>query len=53
MRKIKVVFNKGNSNEHVFEFMITEVTEEHSDDALMCNVTCEGLAFNELGKIGY
>lgn len=37
----------------VFEFLITKITEEHESDHLMCNVECEGLAFHELGKIGY
>lgn len=53
LRKIKVIFNKGTEYEHVFEFIITKVTDEHTNDELYCNVTCEGLAFNELGKIGY
>ena len=53
MRKIKVIFNKGTDIEQVFEFIITKVTESHNQDQLMCDVECEGLAFNELGKIGY
>lgn len=53
MRKIKVIFNKMTKNEEVFEFIITKVTESHEDDELTCDVECEGLAFHELGKIGY
>ena len=53
MRKIKVIFNKKTEVEKVFEFLIIKVTEEHSGDTLYCNVECEGMAFHELGKIGY
>lgn len=53
LRKIKVIFNKDTQYEDVFEFIVTKVTDEHTNDELYCNVTCEGLAFNELGKVGY
>lgn len=53
LRKIKVIFNKQTDVEETFEFLITKVTEEHESDHLFCNVECEGLAFHELGKIGY
>lgn len=53
MRKIKVIFNKHTDVERVFEFMITKVTKIHESDKPQCDVTCEGLAFHELGKIGY
>ena len=53
MRKIKVILNKTLEDEHVFEFMITKVTERHERDQLYCDVACEGMTFHELGKIGY
>jgi len=53
MRKLKVIFNKGTEDEGVFEFLITKVTESHEADQLICEIESEGLAFNELGKIGY
>lgn len=54
MRKVKVIFNKGEvKNEQVFEFIITNVKEEHEGFAKYCEVECEGLAFHELGKQGY
>lgn len=53
MRKIKVIFNKGTDVEAVFEFLITKVTKIHEEDRPYCDVSCEGLAFHELGKIGY
>lgn len=53
MRKIKVIFNKKTWAERVFEFIITKVTERHENDQLYCDVEGEGLAFHELGKIGY
>lgn len=53
LRKIKVIFNKGEADEGIFDFIIDKVEEEHSDDILMCSLTCTGLAFNELGKVGY
>jgi len=53
MRKIKVIFNKKTKLEKVFEFLITKVVERHEKDEVYCDVTCEGLAFNELGKVGY
>ena len=53
LRKIKVIFNKQTPDEEVFEFLITKVNEVHEQDILTCEITCEGLAFHELGKIGY
>lgn len=53
LRKIKVIFNKNTEFKEIFEFLITKITEEHEKDCLMCKVECEGLAFHELGKIGY
>ena len=52
MRKLKVIFNKGTKDESVFELLITKVTEQHEDGQLICEVTCEGLPFHELGKQG-
>lgn len=53
LRKIKLIFNKGNEGEEIFEFVISKVVETHTDGQLKCEVTAEGLAFQELGKIGY
>lgn len=53
LRKIKVIFNKGEEGEGVYEFVIHKVTESHSGGQLTCDVEAEGLAFQELGKIGY
>ena len=53
MRKIKVIFNKKNKDERVFEFIITKVTEEHEGKRKTCTLDCEGLAYHELGKQGY
>ena len=54
LRKIKVIFNPQDDNKRkIFEFLITKIEERHSNDTLYCDVTCEGLAFHELGKIGY
>lgn len=53
LRKIKVIFNKGEQGEEVLEFVISKVTETHTDGKLICEVFAEGLAFQELGKIGY
>ena len=53
LRKIKVIFNKDADEEAIFEFLITKVTEEHEGFKLFCYVETEGLAFHELGKIGY
>lgn len=54
LRKIKVIFNKEEpENKKVLEFVILDVEEVHENDVLTCNVKCEGLAFHELGKIGY
>ena len=54
MRKIKVIFNKDNVNRKIYEFLIVKVSEEHDDEnSLYCDVQCEGLAFHQLGKIGY
>ena len=53
LRKLKVIFNKKTQDEKVFEFLITKVTEEHQNGTLICRIESEGLAFHELGKIGY
>ena len=53
MRKLKVIFNKGELEEEVFEFLITKVTEKHEGFETWCEVESEGLAFHELGKTGY
>lgn len=53
MHKLKVIFNKNSSDEEVFEFLVTEVTHDHSDDRVELTVKAEGLAYHELGKIGY
>jgi len=53
MHKLKVVFNKGTEDEHVLEFLVISVAHDHSSDNVDLNVKAEGLAFHELGKIGY
>ena len=60
LRKLKLIFNKGEKGqngkpkkEEIFEFIITKVSETHTDGQLHCEVTAEGLAFQELGKVGY
>ena len=53
LRKVKLIFDKHGAHEKVFEFVILKVTERHESDQLFCDVECEGLAFHELGKIGY
>lgn len=53
LRKIKVIFNKMTDDEEVYEFLIMKVNEEHKNEEKWCSVECEGLAFQELGKIGY
>jgi hypothetical protein len=54
LRKLKLIFNKGEEGiEEVFEFVISKVEETHTDGKLSCEVRAEGLAFQELGKVGY
>lgn len=53
MRKIKVILNKATEVEEVYEFLIIKVEERHDKDQLYCDITCEDLAFHELGKQGY
>ena len=53
MHKLKIVFNKETEDEKVIEFLVTEVVHDHSADNVDLNVKAEGLAFHELGKIGY
>lgn len=52
LRKLKVIFNKKQANEKIFEFLITKVSESHEKGQLMCKVESEGLAFHELGHKG-
>ena len=51
LRKVKVIFYKGTEDQRIFEFVITKVTETHEGFEKRCEVECEGLAFNELGKV--
>lgn len=53
LRKIKVIFNKEEDFEEIFEFIIVNVEETHEGDKKICSVECESLAFHELGKQGY
>ena len=56
MRKIKVAFNKEKQNSNMqktFEFLITNITDSHENEIATCNIECDGLAYHELGKIGY
>lgn len=53
MHKVKLIFNKATDNEQVYEMLITNVEQVHETDSIMFNITCEGLAFHELGKLGY
>ena len=53
LRKLKLIFNKGEKGEEVFEFVISKVVETHTNGQLQCEVTAEGLTFQELGKVGY
>ena len=52
-RKVKLIFNKKQTNEKIYEFLITKINEEHGDSGAYCNIETTGLAFEELGKIGY
>lgn len=53
MRKVKIIFNKSDEDEGIFELLINKVSEKHDQGQLTCEVTCEDLAFNEIGRIGY
>ena len=53
LRKIKVIFHKGEPKQRIFEFVITKITESHEGFEKYCDVECEGLAYNELGKTGH
>ena len=53
MHKLKLIFNKKTPEEGVFEFLITSIDESHDKDEVIYDINCEGLAFHELGKIGY
>lgn len=54
MRKFKIIFDKYNENgPTVYEMLITKVTETHEGMEKWCEVSCEGLDFHELGKIGF
>lgn len=53
MHKLKVIFNKNTEDEDVFEFLVTSVASDHTQDRVDISVKAEGLAFHELGKVGY
>lgn len=52
-KRVKLIFDKGTVNQRIREFVIVNLTQERDGDNLYCNVECSGLAFYELGKIGY
>lgn len=53
LRKVRVCFNKNTDKQKIYDFVITKVTEKHDKGTLFCEVEAEGIAFQELGKIGY
>lgn len=53
LRKVRVCFNKNTDKQKIYDFVITKVTEKHDKGTLFCEVESEGIAFQELGKIGY
>ena len=53
LHKLKVVFNKGTADEKIFEFLVISVVHDHAQDSVMLTIKAEGLAFHELGKLGY
>ncbi len=53
LRKVRVCFNKNTEKQKIYDFVITKVTEKHDKGTLFCEVEAEGIAFQELGKIGY
>ena len=53
LRKLKLIFHKGEDRERIFEFVITKVKESHEGFEKYCEIESEGLAFNELGKTGH
>lgn len=53
MHKLKVVFNKNTDSEEVFELLVVSVEHQHVSNNVMLDVKAEGLAYHELGKIGY
>lgn len=50
MRRLK---RQLNLEEVILEFLVISVTEDHAGDNVSIEVKSEGLAFHELGKIGY
>ena len=53
MHKLKVIFNKKTPDEAVYEFLVIGIDESHSNNEIIYDIHCEGLAFHELGKLGY
>lgn len=52
-RKVKLILNKKTEDEEVYDFIINKITERHENEEIYCDIECGGLAFFELGKIGY
>ena len=53
MHKVKLIFNKATEDEEVYELLVVAVTQLHEQDNIKYTIECEGLAFHELGKLGY
>ena len=53
MHKVKLILNKATEDEIVYEMLIVNVAQSHEKDQVKYDIKCEGLAFHELGKIGY
>jgi len=53
MYKVKVIFNKMTEDERVFEFVLHSIVQTHEKDEVIYDIHGVGLAFEELGKLGY
>ena len=53
LHKVKLILNKATEDEKVYELLIVNVVQKHDNDHIIYDISCEGLAFHELGKLGY
>lgn len=52
-KRVKLIFDKTLPTQRILEFVITTMEQSRNGEELYCNVTCSGLAFKWLGKIGF
>lgn len=52
-KRVKLIFDRNLPTQRIQEFVITRIQQARNNQELYCNITCTGLAYKWLGKIGF